>query len=101
MSLTNQDYHKLIDNVISWSQKEDPKNIKQWEYYLDEYLIRFDWNEEERKQFIAMGSESILSEFFGVKTDILDFYGDVFYCSDRMSLDRLFRLHFQYRTIIK
>lgn len=99
LKMTNQEYKKLIADVIDWAYKKDPEKVKKWEYFLNQYLIAKGWESEARKQFISMGSETDLAGFLGLETNSNNFYNDVHYCSDRMHIDRLFRLHIQYRTL--
>ena len=99
--MNKAEYSKLIDDVLDWAYAKNPDDIKKWEFFLDQYLIAENWEPEARKQFIAMGGETELAKFLGIKTTVKSFYGDVYYCSDRMHIDRLFRLHIQYRTIVE
>ena len=90
----------LIDEVISWACKYDPKDLKRWEDFMDRYLIEYGWEPVARKQFIDMGKHGGFNyELLHIETEVDSFYGDVHYCSDRMYIDRLLRCHIQYRTI--
>lgn len=99
--MTNTEYDKLVEDVIDWAQKEDPHDLQKWEHFLDKYLVAKGWEPKARKQFIEMGDGGFNYRLLHIKTDYKDFYDDVFYCSDRMHIDRLLRCHIQYRTIIK
>ncbi len=89
----------LIDDVIDWAHEADPKDIKRWEYFMDQYLIKMDWETKARQEFIKMGDDGFNYKLLHIETPVEDFYSDVDYCSDRMHIDRLLRCHIQYRTI--
>jgi len=91
----------LINEVIEWACKEDPKDLKKWEGYLRRYLKEYGWNKKAIDMFMSMGDGGFNYNLLHIETNYEDFYGEVHYCSDRMSIDRLLRCHVQYRTIEK
>lgn len=97
--MTDAEYSKLIDDIIDWSCKADPKDTKRWETFMDKYLDSMGWEPIARKKFISMGDGGFCYKLLHIETKVDDFYNDVHYCSDRMHIDRVLRCHVQYRTL--
>ena len=42
----NKKDSKLIDNIIDWSNKRDPKQVDRWLYFAAQYMKAWDWNDK-------------------------------------------------------
>lgn len=89
----------MVDKVISWSGEADPKTVDKWLEFARWYMERWDWNEAAIKDWLEWGEHGFNNTLFHAKTDVGDFFAEVNYCSDRMSIDRLLRCHVAYRTL--
>lgn len=86
-----------IDKVIEWSNSEG--DLKEWRHHLSYYLKQWGWNKKAINHFYAWGENGFNNKLLHIETDLDKFYREVHYCSDRMSLDRLFRCHVMFRTL--
>ena len=90
----------LIDEVIKWSNARTKGTEDQWVVYLARYLKQKGWDEIAIGDFVEWGEYvGFNNEILHMTTDLPEFWSEVNYCSDRMSLDRLFRCHVMYRTL--
>ena len=92
---------KLIDEVIDWATAEDPNRVNEWLGFAKRYMKRWEWNDEAIKDFLEWGKYGFNNKLLHFETGLIAFYSEILYCSDRMSLDRLFRCHVAYRTLKK
>lgn len=91
-----------LHEIIQWASEEDPNSVDKWLDYCAYYLGLFGWNSKAIRDFLDMGEGGGFNyDLLHIKTAIKTFYGEVHYCSDRMSLERLLRCHIQYRTLEK
>lgn len=72
-----------------------------WEQVCDSYLKRWGWNKKAREDFYKWGEYGFNLPCIGVNNpcDFSEFLSELHYCSDRMSMDRLFRCHVLFRNI--
>jgi len=89
----------LINRVIDWASIADPARVKEWEGYEKEYLKEWGWNNRAISDFHSWGKDGFNNKLLHEKNSVEQFYDEVEYCSDRMSLDRLFRCHVMYRNM--
>lgn len=92
------------DKLIRFSSNR--KNIKRWKNLFSEVLSNWGFEENAISKLFEWGAEyghnweklhPSSEEESKTSEEILDkFWGEVYYCSDRMSLDRLFRCHWLY-----
>ncbi len=90
---------ELIDRVIEWSCEADPCRVDEWRNYLYGYLALWGWNDKAITCFWMWGDGGFNDDRLHDEYTVKDFYSEVEYCSDRMSIDRLFRCHSRYRNI--
>jgi hypothetical protein len=90
---------KLIIDVAKWVGKEVPSDVDKWMEFATRYLKLWGWNKRARVKFLSMGDGGFNYKQLHLNTSVDDFYGEVRYCADRMSMDRLLRCHVQYRTL--
>lgn len=105
--ITEDKYYKITNNLDECNMKELKKN---WEiafmYILDSWhypkSVKNDlWNwGEHGNNWDILHIENTKYKDYTKKQLIEEFSGDVFYCSDRMSLDRLLRCHWLYQQIL-
>ena len=97
----------LVDDMITFASDELP--ITQWESLFKRQLSNWGFNKIAQDSLFRWGECGYnwkrlhLSEEEQrcTKEQWLDiFYCEVFYCSDRMSLDRLFRCHWLYSNLL-
>ena len=91
----------LMDEILEWSYEEDPNKVDQWLDFAEKYMKEWDWNDIAIKDFLNWGEYGFNNKLLHFETSIESFYLEVQYCSDRMSIDRLFRCHVKYRTLNK
>ena len=94
-------HSELVEDVLKWVEKKDPNQTDEWIGYAKRYMKRYGWNEKAISDFIDWGENGFNNDLLHFKTTIKEFYSEIMYCSDRMSLDRLFRCHCAYRTLKK
>ena len=89
----NAEWHKLINRVCNWADEE--KEIKKWPEFEKEYLQRWGWNDKAIDSWQDWGVNGFNNERLhaSLATEH-EFFSEVGYCSDRMSIDRLFRCRF-------
>jgi len=92
---------KLIEEVLEWSFEEDLFEVDKWLSFAEKYMKEWGWNDKAIKNFLDWGEHGFNNKLLHFETSIVSFYSEVEYCSDRMSLDRLFRCHVKYRTLKK
>ena len=99
--MTKKEKHIFLNKVIVWANKEEPEKLSEWKKIVNTYLTKcWGWNAKAAKDFYLWGEGGgFNNKLLHVNSTIEDFYGEVHYCSDRMSLDRLFRCHVMFRTI--
>lgn len=95
----------LVDHLISFSQlildenQLTPEIISTWHSHMKTLLNRFGFDDLGAEQLVkwgAMGHNWSKLHWDSEKSSIeylKDFAHELYYCSDRMSLDRLFRCH--------
>jgi hypothetical protein len=93
-----------VDKLCKFSDKR--KNIKNWKNLFSEVLSNWGFTEPSISKLFEWGAEyghnweklhPSQEEELQSSTEILeDFWNEVSYCSDRMSIDRLFRCHWLY-----
>lgn len=93
----------FIDDVLAWAYRGLESNsfeeVDKWPDFVRLYLKRRKWGKTAIEDFIEMGNGGFNYSLLHIKTSLHDFYGEVEYCSDRMSMDRLLRCHIQYQTL--
>ena len=88
----------LIDAVIKWARKADTKKAKQWLGFARRYLVFSGWNDLAIEDWLDQGDGGFNNAALHTKYTVKQFYDEVHYCSDRMTLDRLFRCHVMFRN---
>jgi hypothetical protein len=76
---------------------------KNWNSYLKFKLKTFGWNKKAINDFINWGKEGHNFKnlwFENGDISLQNFIGDVHYCSDRQSLDRLFRCNWMLHGVL-
>jgi len=91
----------LIDDLIDWAAKENPTEVDQWLKFCGKILISWGWDKSAIRDYLEWGKYGFNNEMLHFETQISEFYSEVLYCSDRMSMDRLFRCHSFYRNLVK
>ena len=99
MNKKEKEYDIFIDEVIEWSTKKDHNKVSEWENIIKKYLSHWGWNKVAIKDFVEWGEYGFNNNLLHFETEVDDFYDEVDYASDRMSIDRLFRCHVKYRTL--
>lgn len=92
-------YDKWINDILDWSAKRNPDTVKEWETFLTRFLEDLGWNKRAIADYISWGEHGFNDKRHHDENDEFQFYSEVSYCSDRMSMDRLFRCHSMYRNI--
>lgn len=92
----NKKYDELVNEVIEWSEKTNPNDIDRWLDYCKEYLENYEWNQKAIQDFLEWGKYGYNNQRLNFDVNYQEFYNEVEYCSDRMTLDRLFRCHTYY-----
>ena len=99
-------WYKEINNLQKLKTFESIHN--KWFWIFNYYLQTLDFNDESVKKLFydwdmdnwkAMHREKSEYKNYSNKQLLEDFKGDMNYCSDRMSLDRLFRNHWKFNQI--
>ena len=96
--------HKLsfddwIDVVAFFATEKNPKYFSLWSYLEYMFMMQtLGWNDTAAKQFVEWGLPNgfNIKEFHHEAATPAEFYADVWYCSDRFSLDRIVRCHAKY-----
>lgn len=88
-----------IEQVIAWSSAADPEDLGKWEDFLRRYLAFRKWNTDAIDDFWEWGLDGFNNWDLQKPSTHKEFFDEVFYCSDRMSMDRLFRCHVLYRNL--
>ena len=84
-------YVKWIYDVADWSAKRNPEKVAEWELFLIRYLEDLGWNKRAISDYVSWGEHGFNDKRHHEMNDELQFYSEVSYCCDRMSMDRLFR----------
>lgn len=90
---------KFLNRVIHWAAKADPKTVDRWLKYAKRYLEDNGWNEYAIDEWLEQGDGGFNFKPLHLEYTVKQFYDEVYYCSDRMSLIRLFRCHVMYRCL--
>lgn len=90
---------KLIDEVIEWANEAEISRLHLWKSYCALYLKSFGWNPRAIESFVDWGDGGFNNKLLHFSNSYKDFYSEVLYASDRMSMDRLFRCHSKWRNI--
>lgn len=98
--LNKKQYLRFIDKVCSWASKANKTDIDQWKLICNTYLKHNGWNLKARRDFFTWGEYGFNNEKLQDDATIDEFYAEVHYASDRMTLDRLFRCHVMYRNLL-
>jgi hypothetical protein len=96
-------YSTLVDDMIDFAV--DCKPVEQWKDLFCRQLKQWGFNDKATDALFLWGTEGHNwnklhpsdNDLQVPANEILgSFYGEVSYCSDRMSIDRLFRCHWLY-----
>lgn len=87
--------NELVNEVIEWSSNYE-SDIDNWLKYCRKYLENYKWNEKAINDFIKWGKNGYNNKLLQFPITLLDVFDEINYCSDRMTLDRLFRCHTAY-----
>lgn len=90
-----------IDALILWSSKEKTEEQYLWLTFVKDYLEMKGWNKQAINDFVEWGEYGFNNKDLHKEYTKEEFYSEVMYCSDRMSLDRLFRCHVMFRNLKK
>ena len=96
------DQYKYVQSCITYKTPVE-QLITNWNRYLYYNLRLFGWNKLAIKNFTEWGMNghnNKLLWFDKQESTIDDFISDVNYCSDRQSLDRLFRCNWMLHKIL-
>lgn len=97
-----------IDKLIHFSNHS--KNLHLWENLFKEVLKNWGFNKTAQDKLFEWGKyghnweklhENSIEEDMPANEVLNQFFGEVDYCSDRMSLDRLFRCHWLYNLYLR
>jgi len=89
-------YNQLANEVIDWSEIETPNDIDKWLSFCKRYLENYEWNNRAINDFLEWGKYGYNNSKLYFEVSYEEFYNEVEYCSDRMTLDRLVRCHTYY-----
>lgn len=105
-----KEYYKVIRDlgeegftreVIKWSREANPAEIRKWKAIATVYLRDMGWNKRAIKDFFEIGTSNTFRLIIEDRNIIIkEFYDDVFYCSDRMSVERLCRCQVRYSVAV-
>ena len=76
------------------------KSKKTWERVCHSYLKCWGWNKQAREDFFDWGKYGFNNKDLHEDNTFQDFLAELHYCSDRMSLDRLFRCQVKFRNAV-
>jgi len=100
------DFGELVDALISFG--EDHGDLAQWEMLFKSVLLNWGFNAIACNALFEQGREgynwvklhqSDAERNLSVDVRKLQFWQEVYYASDRMSIDRLMRCHWLYNAI--
>jgi hypothetical protein len=97
----SKDSMALIDQVIKWASAADRSKVDEWLEFEAAYLKIWGWNDKAIACYKSWGKGGFNNDLLHFDTHLKDFYSEVNYASDRMSMDRLFRCHCKYQTLIR
>lgn len=121
MTLYDIRYNRLNKFINKLHEFEKHNNItldnikyimKEWKIILKQQLLNFGWkfNNTLLDDIYRWGSNGYnwtklhskkKDEYKTIQTYIKHFSGELEYCSDRMSIDRLFRCHWEYNNLLE
>lgn len=100
----NYELRLAVHKILDTTPLDQPALAKAWKSYLSRMLYSSGWNKSAIDQIFEWGFtghnwKALWFEDETSEEKIKTFSSDLVYFSDRMSLDRLFRLHHHYNSV--
>ena len=90
---------QLMDDIEEYVLDRNIEDLNRWPIYVKEILSERGWNKKAINDFIAWGDDGYNNNALHSPSTPDEFYSELSYSSDRMSLDSLFRCHVLWQNI--